>query len=316
MNFKNIIIVAIVTLAIFALCFIAIDYVGKPDEEKGPEVELAVIADEQSNPELIDIARKQGWIAADDTEFTTVQAATVKDLGTAFQGCQLTQLDDLRHFVGLEEIHEGAFSNASNLKSITIPAAVITIDYGALAYCPALQQISVDEANTHFDSREGCNAIVRTWKGSLMVVAGCQSTVVPKGVKHIAPLAFAGCKGLGSIQLPEKMDEIGARAFADCTSLQTVDIPQGVRFVEDSTFMGCSALTTVSLPKSMERLRKDAFRGCTALTTIRCPRKYPPIIEKAFDSYKATVYVPQGMQNKYYADRFWKDFPRVEEMAE
>jgi len=314
MNYKNIIIVGLVAFAIFALCFIAIDYVGRPDEEKGPEVELAVIADEKSNPELIDIARKQGWIGADDTQFTTVQAASVKSLGTAFQGCRLSQLDDLQHFVGLEEIHEGSFSHATNLKSITIPAAVTTIDYGALADLPALQQISVDTANTHYDSREGCNAIVCTWKGSLMIVAGCQSTVVPKGVKYIAPQAFAGCTGLSSLQLPEKMDEIGARAFAGCTALQAIDIPQGVRFVEDSTFMGCSALTTVSLPKSIERLRKDSFSGCNALTTIKCPRKYPPIIEKAFDSYKATVYVPKDMQNKYYADRFWKDFPRVEEM--
>ena len=83
MNYKTIILGGIAAFAIFALCFIAIDYVGAPDEEKKPEVELAVIATQQSNPELFDIARKQGWIAADDTEFTTVQAAEVKDLGTA-----------------------------------------------------------------------------------------------------------------------------------------------------------------------------------------------------------------------------------------
>lgn len=316
MNYKTIIIGGIVAFAIFALCFLAIDYVGSPDEEKKPEVEYAVIATQESNPELISIAHKQGWIAADDTEFTTVQASEVKDLGTAFQGCQLVQLDDLRFFVGVEEIHEGAFAHADKLTSITIPATVITIDYGVLADCPALKQISVDEANTHFDSREGCNAIVCTWKGSLMIVAGCQNTVIPKNVRYIAPQAFAGCQNLSNLQLPEKMDEIGVRAFADCTALQTIDIPQGVRFVEDSTFMGCTALTTVNLPKSIERLRKDAFNGCTSLTTIKCPKKYPPIIEDAFDKYQATVYVPKGLQNRYYADRNWKDFPKVEEMPE
>ena len=316
MNYKTIIIGGIAAFAIFALCFIAIDYVGAPDEEKKPEVELAVIATQQSNPELIDIARKQGWIAADDTEFTTVQAAEVKELSTAFQGCGLKQLDDLRFFVSLEEIHEGAFAHADNLTSITIPATVTTIDYGALANCPALQQITVDEANTHFDSREGCNAIVCTWKGSLMIVAGCQNTVIPNGVKYIAPQAFAGCKNLSGLQLPEKMEEIGVRAFADCSALQAIDIPQGVRFVEDSTFQNCTALATVNLPKSIERLRKDAFSGCTALTTIKCPKKYPPIIESAFDKYLATVYVPKGLQNKYYADRNWKNFPKVEELAD
>lgn len=304
----------VAALAIFALCFIGINYVGQPDEEKGPDVEDMVIATTQTNEPLISIARQQGWIDADATEMSSVDASKVKDLGTAFQNSSLTSFNEFQYFVGLEEIHAGAFAHSDQLKAITIPAYVITIDEGALAYCPALQEIKVDTTNTHFDSRDNCNGIICTWKGDLKVVAGCANTVIPEEVRYIAPQAFAGCTNLKKISFPERMDEIGEEAFKDCQALESVEIPQGVRFVKPGTFQGCSALKEVTLSKSVERLQKDAFAGCSSLTTINCAKKYPPIIENAFDEFKATVYVPNGMTNTYYRDKSWKAFPTVKEL--
>ena len=300
-------------LAVFALCFIAIDYVGSPDDPDEIDVEEAVIATTESNPELIDLARSQGWIAADAAEMTTVQAAAVKSLGTALQGSTLKHFDELRHFLGVKELPAGTFAGSRQLERITVPSSVVTIDYGAFADCPALTSLSVDTANTHYDSREDCNAVVCTWKGKLMLVAGCRNTRLLDDIRYIAPQAFRGTTGLNAIALPEKMEEIGAQAFRDCTSLTEFAIPQGVRFVEDSTFMGCTALQTVTLPKSVERLRKDAFKGCSSLNRIVCIKKYPPIVEDAFEARTATLVVPKGMLNTYYTSKYWKDFPNVVE---
>ncbi|MBP5338113.1 MAG: leucine-rich repeat domain-containing protein [Prevotella sp.] len=304
----------VAALAIFALCFLGINYVGQPDEEKGPEVDDVVIATIQTNEPLITIARQQGWIEADATEMSSIDASKVKELGTAFQSSKLTTFSELQHFVGLTEIHAGAFAHSDGLTAITIPAYVITIEDGALSYCPALQEIKVDTANTHYDSRGNCNAIICSWKGELMLVAGCVNTVIPEDVRYIAPQAFAGCTNLKKISFPERMKEIGEEAFKDCQGLETVEIPQGVRFVKPGMFKGCSSLRELTLSKSVERLQKDAFAGCSSLTTINCGKKYPPIIENAFDEYKATVYVPNGMTNTYYRDKFWKDFPTVKEL--
>jgi hypothetical protein len=93
-----------------------------------------------------------------------------------------------------------------------------------------------------------------------------------------------------------------------------MDIPKSIRFIEESTFEGCKALTMITLPKSIERLRKDAFKGCVALEKIVCPRHYVPIIEGAFDSYNATVYVPEGQENKFFRDKDWKHFKDVKEL--
>ena len=301
-------------LAIFALSFLAINYVSQPDEEKGPEVKNEVIATLQSNPELIEIARKQGWIEASATEMTSVDASKVTDIATVFSGSAIKSFDEFRYFVGLLDIQQGAFAHAEALTSIVIPAYVQDIKAGAFAYCPSLKQLQVDSANTHYDSRGNCNAVICTWKGKLMLVAGCATSVIPADVRYLASQAFCGCTALKSVTFPERFEEIGEDAFRDCTSLESIELPQGMRFVEAGTFAGCTGLRSLTLSKSVERLRKDAFAGCSSLSTIVSPKRYPPIIENAFDVYNATVYVPKGMQNKYFTKAGWKTFKHYKEI--
>ena len=303
----------IAALVIFALCFIAIDYAGSPDEPKKPEVEKAVIATIQSNEPLINIARQQGWIAPDATEMTTLDALAVDSIGTVFSGSNLQSFQEFRHFICVQEIKAGAFAHANALKDVVVPANVVTIEDGAFADCPALEDLQVDTANTHYDSRNNCHAILCTWKGKLMVVAGCKNTVLLPDVRYLAPQAFAGCTALKEIIFPERLEEMGAQAFRNCTSLTEVTIPQGVRFIEDGTFMGCTSLRKVILSKSVERLRREAFKDCAQLTEMVVPKKFPPIIEHAFDDYTATIYVPDGQIDAYFRDKEWKKFNNIKE---
>lgn len=300
-------------LVIFVLCFLAINYVSQPDEPKKPDVEEVVIATLQTNEPLITIARQQGWIAADATEMTSVDASEVDSIGTVFSGSQLQSFQEFRYFISVQEIKAGAFANAAQLRDVVLPASIASIDYGAFANCPALEDLQVDTANTHYDSRQDCHAIVCTWKGKLMLVAGCKNSKIIDNIRFIAPQAFSGCTALTAITFPEKMEEIGQEAFRG-TGLTEVEIPQGIRFVEDGCFMDCKSLKSVTLSKSVERLRQDAFKGCTQLSKIVSPKRYPPIIENAFDAYTATVYVPQGQLNTYYRDKFWKVFNNYKEL--
>ncbi len=305
--------IGVATVAVFALCFWAVDYVSRPHADE-PKVEKEVIATAESNPELIALARLQGWIEPTADAMTTIDALHVDSVGDAFKGCQLKTFDEFRFFIGLKELPEGAFAHSEQLTSIVLPASLEDVRHGALAYCPNLQSIRVDSANTHYDSRGDCNAVICTWKGKLMLVAGCRNTTMPGAVRYLAAHAFCGVKGLRTLQFPEHFEEIGEAAFKDCADLQTIDIPQGVRFIEPETFAGCTALQSVTLSKSVERLRKDAFAGCTALRSIVSPKRYPPIIESAFDRYDATVSVPKGMLNKYYTAKGWKTFRHVVEL--
>ncbi len=301
--------VGLATIAIFALCFWGIDYVSRPDTDDAPKVKKEVIATMESNPELIEIARSQGWIKDNATEMTTVDASHVDSLGAAFQGSKLKTFNEFRHFVSLKEIPEGAFAHSDALTSIVIPPYVEDIKYGALAYCPNLESIAVDTANTHYDSRNDCNAVVCTWKGKLMLVAGCRNSVIPSAVRYLAPQAFCGTCGLKTIAFPDRFEEIGEAAFRDCTDLETIDVPQGVRFIEPETFAGCQKLSEVSIPKSVERLKEKAFADCPALKTMVMPKKYAPFLLNSFENERGlTIYVPKGSIPSYKKGQGWGGF--------
>ena len=68
-------------------------------------------------------------------------------------------------------IGDDAFRFCSGLTAITIPENVTSIGYRAFANCSGLTSISVSQANTTYDSRNNCNAIIETATNTL--VAGC-----------------------------------------------------------------------------------------------------------------------------------------------
>ena len=83
-----------------------------------------------------------------------------------------------------------AFSGCSGVTSVEIPNSVTSIEYGAFSGWSGLISIVVDDENTDYDSREGCNAIIE--KSSNTLIVGCQSTILPNNVTSIGDGAFSG----------------------------------------------------------------------------------------------------------------------------
>ena len=87
-----------------------------------------------------------------------------------------------------------SYSSYSNeyIGDVVIPSSV---DYNGITYsvtsiggsafegCKSLTNITVDENNTKYDSRNGCNAIIETASNTLIV--GCQNTIIPNSVTSI-----------------------------------------------------------------------------------------------------------------------------------
>ena len=103
------------------------------------------------------------------------------------------------------------------LVEYTIPESVTVINQYAFAYSPLLTTIIVDENNTVYDSRNNCNAIIETEYDELIL--GCDTTIIPYGVKDICHGAFADCKNFTHIAIPDSVTCIGDYAFAGCTNL-------------------------------------------------------------------------------------------------
>lgn len=187
-------------------------------------------------------------------------------------------------------IDRNSIVNCGSLTSITIPNSVTSIKYSALygnnsvvsihigsglaslelyalMNCSkSLTSITVDEGNTHFDSRNNCNALIETSTNKLVI--GCKNTVIPNSVTSIGASSFAECSGLTSINIPNSVTSIGGSAFMNCSGLTNVTIGSGVTSIGDYAFNSCSGLTSVTIPNSVTSVGNYVFQGCTSLTGI------------------------------------------------
>lgn len=113
-----------------------------------------------------------------------------------------------------------AFYGCIGLTSINIPNSVTTVADEAFRGCNGLISITVEDGNTVYDSRNNCNAIIKSNVNKLIV--GCKNTVIPNSVTSIGDGAFRGCSGLQSVIIPNSITSIGHNVFKECNSLLTV----------------------------------------------------------------------------------------------
>ena len=192
-----------------------------------------------------------------------------------------------------------AFSDCSGLTSIEISNGVTSIGDYAFSNCSGLTSIIVESGNMYYDSRDNCNAVIETATNTLL--AGCQNTMIPKGVTSIGKGAFFGCSGLTSIEIPNSVTNIGNKAFSGCSGLisiivesgnmyydsrdncnavietatntllvgcQNTMIPNDVTSIGYAAFYNCSSLTSIEIPNSVTSIGDYAFTYCSGLTSV------------------------------------------------
>lgn len=149
---------------------------------------------------------------------------------------------------GIRGIGAGAFSGCDAIRSVKIPVSCYGIGRLAFDQCDSLEAFVVDELNPVYDSRDNCNAIIRTADNSLVV--GCKNSTIPDSVVAIGDCAFLDCAGLASVTIPDGVTSIGDYAFSGCSGLATVTIPESVESIGDGAFEGCTNLTRLLLPRT------------------------------------------------------------------
>lgn len=85
---------------------------------------------------------------------------------------------------------------------------------GCFFGCSALTSITVDDNNPLYDSRENCNAIIKTESNTM--VSGCMNTILPSSVTSLEDGCFWGCSSLTSITIPTSVTSLGESSFGYC----------------------------------------------------------------------------------------------------
>lgn len=185
-------------------------------------------------------------------------------------------------------IEGGAFSECTELTSISIPNNVSDIGHNAFAGCTNLKNVCLPNGLTVIESDlfDGCSSLT--------------NVIIPSSVTNIEVAAFYECKNLVSVILPDSLTSIGQFAFKYCSSLESITIPNGVKSIQYESFDGCTSLKFVNLPETLERIEQCAFRG-TKIQDIFIPKRVEFIDREAFEGSggnRKSIVVDK--ENKHY----------------
>lgn len=214
-----------------------------------------------------------------------------------------------------------------NITSIDIPSSVTEIGNGAFAACYHVTSIVVDAANSVYDSRNNCNAIIETASNKL--IAGCSNTTIPNDIVSIGDAAFRH-QEISSLDIPRSVTSIGYDAFFECYNLTAITIPSTVVSIGRSAFMqsaltsivveegnpvydsrdNCNAIIETAsntlilgcqnsvIPYGVLSIGASAFGGCYALTSITIPNTVTFIGDNAFAgcNWLSKISIPNSVQ--------------------
>ena len=212
---------------------------------------------------------------------------SVTSIGSdAFYACEDLQTALLPN--SIVSIKHGAFAH-SGINSITIPASVTgAIDYYTFYACSSLNEIVVDENNKVYDSREGCNAIVKTANNKIII--GSNNSTIPASIVSIGESAFDSRSGLKELILPSGFKTIDESAFRACSGLKKVYISETVTSVGQVAFGVCSEIESIVVDENNKVL--DSREGCNAIIhtstnklLVGCQNTFIPTTITSIGSY-------------------------------
>jgi len=259
----------------------------------------------------------------------TIIPSSVTSIGnSAFIGC--SSLTSINIPSSVTSIGDYAFVTCNGLTSMNIPSSVTSIGDCIFGSCSSISSITVNSNNSIYDSRDNCNAIIKTSTNEL--VAGCKNTIIPSSVTSIGDYAFYSCTSLTSIDIPSGVTSIGEQAFYNCSVLSSITIPNNVTSINHQAFRSCNALESVEISDGVETIGVGVFDYCdsltdviigTGITSIGSSSFYgsnnlesitilattPPTLgSEMFTSNKFTIYVPAESVSTYKAADRWSNY--------
>ena len=194
-----------------------------------------------------------------DFAFTLVNERTALWLGAYTGTADSVTVPEEVNGLPVIGIAEYAFAYREELKKVSLPEGLLTINNSAFAWCSALEEVTL-----------------------------------PTTVYYIGDEAFRGTS-LTSVALPVELYILGAWVFSDCANLATIAVAagnkeyvveDGVLFNADKTHLirypAAKSGTTYTVPSSVANIWPGAFYGAAALTEVVFPDNLALIGDEAF----------------------------------
>ncbi len=217
----------------------------------------------------------------------------------AFYSCDKLTYMPLSH-TALVEIGEHALTNASELRSLELPATVSTMGFAMLEGCGKLESLTlpfVGTANTtpaaesdpsgrHLAYLFGARDYTHS---AGYIPASLMSVTLTEGCREIPANAFYECASIREIILPEGLEAIGYRAFYGCAMLSGIDLPATLLSLGDSAFQGCIRLVSVTGGEGLTTIGIQAFMDCLSVESLILPATVTVLPNAAFAGCRSLV---------------------------
>lgn len=230
----------------------------------------------------------------------------------AFASC--TQLKTITIPQGITTIEKIAFYHCFALKSIVIPNTVSKLDTGSFSGCASLEKISIPKSVTIIEGEtfNSCKqlstidittSITDIKEQAFNNCVSIKEIAIPNSVTNLEDRVLANCSLLSSADLQYNGTIVPNNLFASCGNLVSVSLPNTIKYIRDNAFSGCTSLQSISLPSSVTEINSNAFANCFSLSVIQFLSQTPPTITSstAFNGIPTNciIYVPAGKLSAY-----------------
>ena len=203
-----------------------------------------------------------------------------------------SQVQEAEFEEGMKNIPAYAFQGATNLKKVSVPDTVTSIEsYAFQSTGLAIFQLKDNITNLGEYVFANCGNLEEVnWNNTLSEIpkstfSECISLKkfnMTNVVKVVAENAFQGCESLENFDFTKNITIVKANAFNRCSSLKTVVIGDSVTSIGQSAFSECRILNDIIIGKNVTVINANAFQNCDALKEISLPDSVETIGNSAF----------------------------------
>ena len=244
-----------------------------------------------------------------DNPFTSINLKNVKFVGRqAFSQC--TNLTSVTSNGKLEEIDGAAFTRCP-LTRAYLPEGMLTINMNAYFRCTNMNTFTVPSTVTTITGNPCVGATSLT---AFTVAAGSEYFT-----------AYDGCLyATGGFTVKPESTRVEGDEPAGLTALvgvptgwqqSVLHLPEGVTVIANQAAREATSITQVELPSTLVEIRPSAFSSITGITRVTCLATTPPDSGSYFADAvyeNATLYVPMRSLDRYKNAEGWSRFQHIE----